>query len=198
VSKKQTTTQNQQQNFNNTSTYDWMKHPGSADIDAVRNFKFTADPRIGYAFGNAKNQAANSFNNPLGGVYSPQMRDSILRSSLSDLAQKEGQAYSEANQGLQGQQFSQRALVANMTTPRLVQSGSSGTGNSSGTTVQSGSMLPDLLSAAIMGGMGALTGGLSGIGATAGKSAIGGGGVGGKVDPTALIAPPGSSTGAAA
>lgn len=143
--------------FQNTNTYDWMKPPETADVQALRDFKFTADPRIGYTYGNARNQAANSLNNPLGGNYSPQMRDQILRSTLSDLSQREGQAYSEANQGLQGAQYGQRAALAAITAPRLTQTGSSGVGSGSssgtssgtGTSVQSTPVGWDLL----MGGM---------------------------------------------
>lgn len=163
MSKKTTTQQTQQQQqssaFNNTNTYNWMTAPETADVQALRDFKFTADPRIGYTYGNARNQAANSFNNPIGGNYSPQMRDQILRSTLSDLSQREGQAYSEANQGLQGQQFAQRGALASLTAPRLVQSGSSGTGtgtsSGSGTSVQSSPIWTDLLLAGVSGASGA-------------------------------------------
>lgn len=159
MSKKTTTQQTQQQQqssaYNNTNTYNWMTAPENADVQALRDFKFTADPRIGYTYGNARNQAANSFNNPIGGNYSPQMRDQILRSTLSDLSQREGQAYSEANQGLQAAQFGQKGLVAGMTAPRLVQTGSSGTGtgtsSGSGTSVQSTPIWGDLLMAGVQG-----------------------------------------------
>jgi hypothetical protein len=138
---KRKTTQTQSQSYNNANTYGHVTTPETADIAAMRDFKFTADPSIGNAFGSAKNQIANSFNNPIGGVYSGNMRDSILRSSLSDLGQREAMARSEANQSLQGQQFGQRAAVAGMTAPRLVQTGGSGTGSSSGTTIQGQSPL---------------------------------------------------------
>jgi hypothetical protein len=151
VSKKTKTETKQNQSYNNTSSYGYVGGPSSADIDAVRNFQFKADPSIGFVYGGAKNQIANSFNNPTGGVYPPQMRDAILRSSLSDLAQKESQAKSEANHALQGQQFGQRSLVASLTAPRFVQTGSSGTSTGQGNTVQSSSMLPDLLAAGATG-----------------------------------------------
>jgi len=145
--KKQQTQQTQNTSYNNTNTYGWQTPPESADVQAVRDFKFSADPRIGYTYGNARNQAANSFNNPLGGVYSPQIRDQISRSMISDLGQKEAQAYSEANQGLQGQQLAQKSLVAGLTQPRMVQTGGSGTGTMAGnaTQTQSGGLLEGLL-----------------------------------------------------
>lgn len=151
MSKKTRTTTNQSQSYANTNSYGWQTAPETADVAALRDFKFQADPSIGYAFGSAKSAIGNSFNNPLGGVYSPQMRDAILRSSLSGLAQQESQAKSEAHQGLQGQQFAQRAAVAGMTAPRLVQLGSSGTSTGQGNSVQSSPLLPDLLAAGATG-----------------------------------------------
>lgn len=156
----QQTQQQQQSAYQNTNTFDWMKPPETSDVQSLRDFKFTADPRIGYVYGNARNQAANSFNNPLGGSYSPQMRDQIMRSTISDLGQKEAQAYSEANQGLQGAQFAQRSALAAMTAPRIVQTGASGVGSGSssgssigtGTAVQTQPIWGDLL-------MGGMTGG---------------------------------------
>jgi hypothetical protein len=151
MSKKTKSTQTQNQNYNNTSTYGWQAPPETADVQAVRGFNFTADPSIGYAFGSAKNQIANSFNNPMGGTYTPQMRDAIQRSSFSGLAQQEAQAKSEANNALQGQRFGQRMAVASLTQPRLTQTGSTGTSAGQGTAIQSSSMLPDLLAAGASG-----------------------------------------------
>jgi hypothetical protein len=133
---KKKSTQQQQTSYNNVNTYGYTAPPESADVSAVRNFKFTADPSIGYNFASAKNQVANSFNNPIGGYVTPEIRDRILRSSLSNLAMQESQAKSEANQQLQGAQFGQKAAVASMTAPRLIQTGGYGTGSSSGQAVQ--------------------------------------------------------------
>jgi len=144
MSKKSKSTQSQ--NFQSTNQYGFMNTPDTDDFKRMREFDFQADPSIANVYGNARNQAANSFNNPLGGVYSPQMRDQILRSTLSDLSQKEGQARSEAYNDLQGARFSQRAAVAGLTAPRLVQQSSSGTSSGVGTT--SSPIWTDLLIAA--------------------------------------------------
>lgn len=174
MTKKKTTTQQTQtqnhnqattsnQSFNNTNVYDWLNPPDNDDVRAVRGFQFQVDPSIGYAFGSARNQIANSFSSPIGGYYSPQIKDRVLRSSLSDLAQREGQIRSEANNNLQGQRFNQAVTVAGMTAPRLVQTGSSGsstgtgtssgTGSSSGsgTTTQSGGLLEAMLLSGVQG-----------------------------------------------
>lgn len=156
--KKATQQQQQTQSHNSTTSYGWQNVPETSDIKAVRDFQFTADPAIGYAFGSAKNKIADSFSNPIGGYYSPQMRDKILQSSLSNLAQQEAQAKSEAHHNLQGQVFGQRATVASMTNPRLVSTGSSGTGTSSGTntTTQGGDLLGQIIGGASTAAMMAL------------------------------------------
>lgn len=108
----------------------------------------TADPGIGYGFASAKSAIGNSFSNPLGGVYSPQMRDAILRSSLSDLTMKESQARSAAQYDVNNQNYAKLSGLASLTSPRLVQTGgtSSGTGNS--TVTQSGGLLEAIIGGA--------------------------------------------------
>lgn len=142
------TTTTQQQSYSGTNSYGYMTPPETADVQKLRDFKFTADPRIGYAFGSAKNKIANSFNNPIGGVYSPQIRDAILRSQYAQLAQGESQAQSEAGQSLQGQQWGQQAAIAGLTSPRLVQTGSSGTSSGQNVTQQQPDIMGQILSGA--------------------------------------------------
>lgn len=145
--KKQTTEQSSTSQFQNT--YDWRQVPDSPYTKMLSGWQPTTDPGVGYAFGNAKNQLTNSFANPLGGAYTPQMRDSILRSSLSDLAMKESQAKSAAQYDVNNQNYAKLSTLANLTNPRLVQTGgtSSGTGNS--TVTQSGGVLESILGGAL-------------------------------------------------
>jgi hypothetical protein len=147
--KKQETTQSGTTNTNTTNTYGYQPGAQSADIDALRNHQFTADPRIGYSYSRQRQQLQDSYNNPLGGYYSPTMRDSQIRAGIASLGQQEAQDYSAANQQLQGQQFAQKATVAGLTAPRLEQTGGSTTGQTSGTgmTTQSGGLLGDILTA---------------------------------------------------
>lgn len=151
--KRQTTQQTQSQNYSNTNSYGFLNAPDTADINALRDFKFMSDPNIGYSEGAAQNRLANSFQNPLGGNYSPQMRDQILRSGSQEIGQQYAQLRSADNQALQGQRFGQRATVASLTAPRLVQTGSSGSGTSTGNsnTVQSGGLLESLIGGAATG-----------------------------------------------
>lgn len=113
----------------------------------MRDFQFTADPRVPYAFGKARSNIAESYNNPLGGNMTAGLRDAQLRASYEDLGQQEGQALREENYARQGLQYAQRADVANMTQPRMVQTGQAGSssGTSSGNTVQSQGALPSII-----------------------------------------------------
>lgn len=133
---KTKTSQQQQQTgtstFANTSTYDWLTPPETADMQAVRDFKFKGDPRLPYTFARAFQRAKDTYDNPLGGATTPQIRDAVLRATAEDIGQEEGQAYREENFGLQGLNYAQKSDVAQMTSPRLAQTGSSGTGASSG------------------------------------------------------------------
>lgn len=134
-SKKQTQTQTgtQNQSFNNTNAYGWMTPPDTADIDAMRNFQFQADPRVGHSFARTRRNLADSYG-PMGANISPAIRDAQLRASYEDLGQQEGQALREENYARQALDYSRTADVAAMTQPRMVNTSSSGTssGSSSG------------------------------------------------------------------
>lgn len=125
----------QTSNQQHTNTYGLTPGPQSADIDAMRSFQFERDPRIPYAFANARNKLEQGYNSPTGGYTNPQIRDAQIRSGSRGLAQDESQALREENVGFQGMKFGQKAAVAGMTAPRVVQTGgtSSGTGTSTQT-----------------------------------------------------------------
>lgn len=144
---KQQTTQTQNQAYTGSSTYNWMTPPDTADIAAMRDFQFGADPRVPHTYARARSDLKESFNNPLGANMTSSLRDAILRSGYENLAQQEGQALREENYARQGLEYAKRADVAGMTQPRIVQTGSSGTssGSSSGNVTQSQGVLPSLI-----------------------------------------------------
>lgn len=119
----------------------------TADTKAFREWRPQIDPGIGAQYGAAKNNLRSSFINPLGGYATAGMQDAMQRTGERNLNQDEAQAfrsaYSDANQQRAGQLGSLSAL----TSPRILQTGSSGSGNMSGTanTVQSGDLLGQLL-----------------------------------------------------
>lgn len=144
---KQQTTQTQNQSYSGTNTYGFMTPPDTADVAAMRGFQFSADPRVPFAFGKARQGIAESYNNPLGGNVTPALRDAQMRASFEDIGQQEAQALREENYARQGLDYARTADVANMTQPRMVQTSQSGnsSGTSSGNTVQSQGALPGII-----------------------------------------------------
>lgn len=140
---KQKTAQTQTQSHNNATTanYGWQAHPGSPEINQLKNAKFLIDPTIPYRSANAREQLDRSFQNPLGGYTTPSMRDAIMRTGRRRIDQDESQANREGSFDLNRLNYARDAAVAGMTSPVLTQTGStsSGTGTQTGnsTTTQS-------------------------------------------------------------
>jgi len=155
--KKQTTTQSGSQNSNyaNTNTFDWKTAPDTQDTQAFRDWRPQIDPGLGYQYETAKQKLASSFNSPMGGYVTPQMRDAQLRTGMRNLNQDEAQAFRQGYADVNSQRGTQLGALAALTRPQLVQTGSSGTasGTSTGnsTTVQSGGFLGDLALGAVQG-----------------------------------------------
>jgi hypothetical protein len=163
--KKQTSTQSgtqsgtQNTNFNNTSTFDWKTAPDTPDTEAFRGWRPQIDPGLGYQYGQARNQLTSSFNDPLGGYSTPQMRDAQQRTGSRNLNQDESQAFRQGANDVNTRRGTQLGTLAALNHPQLVQTGSSGnasgtsSGTSSGTgqTVQSGGFWGDLALASMQG-----------------------------------------------
>jgi hypothetical protein len=159
MSKKKTKTdQTQSQNYANTNTYSQIAPEDTADIKAFRDFRPQTDPGLAAQYGNAKNQLTSSFNNPLGGYATAGMRDAQQRTGLRNLNQDESQAFRSGAYDQNQQRLGQVSSLAALTAPRLVQSGSSGSGNMTGssTQVQSGDLLGQLIGAGSQVGSAAL------------------------------------------
>lgn len=110
--------------------YGWNTPPGTADIEALRNFQFRSDPRLPHTFARARQNVEGTYDNPTGGFTTPQIKDANLRTAYEDIGQQEGQAYREENYGRQGLDYSRLADIAQMTAPRLTQTGGTSTGTS--------------------------------------------------------------------
>lgn len=128
---KTKTQQSTSQSQSGTSTSTVGNTP---DIEAARGFQFRPSPRLPNIFAAAQQRLANSFNNPIGGAYSPNMRDALKRSSQRSFAQQGAQAESEANADLQSQQYAQKYSLASLTAPRT--SNYSGQATGTGTATQ--------------------------------------------------------------
>lgn len=133
----------QQSTGTTTNTYGWTPPPDWADLEGLRGFKFQSDPRIGHAFARGRGQAHESFNSPTGGYTTPQLRDATLRASDEDSTQQEAQAYREEDYGRQALEYGKLADIAQMTAPRLTQTGGSST--QSGTSQTNPSVMDSIM-----------------------------------------------------
>ena len=131
------TTTNQTQSgttsFNNQAQYGQIQPESNKYTDAFEAWRPEMDPNIGFRAAGARNRLQRSFVNPLGGYYTPQMRDKMIQASNRDIDQ---QAAVEGRQGaydVNSQRSGQLGSLAALMAPRIVQTGSSGTGASSGT-----------------------------------------------------------------
>lgn len=139
MSSKTKTTTNQQQQGSSTATYNWMPPPETADVQALRGMvsPVQVDPSISYGYASAREGLNNSYHNPLGAYTSPAVRDAANRSAGKRLAMDEAQAASASRLASQEARFGQQSYIAQLTDPRLVQTGGTSSGTMSGTQVQS-------------------------------------------------------------
>lgn len=155
MSKKKTETK-QQQSYSSANTYGQIAPDDTADVKAFRDFRPQTDPGLAAQYGNAKNQLTSSFDNPLGGYQTAQTRDAQQRTGLRQLNQDEALAFRQGTYDQNQQRAGQLSSLAALTSPRILQTGASGTGAMSGTQVQSGDLLGQILGGASQVGSAAL------------------------------------------
>jgi len=105
------------------STYDWLQNPGSADINALRNFREEIDPNIAASYGRRQRNLMASFRNPLGAHTSRSIREAQERSAMGDIEQDYGAARRQAYQDAQNRSAQRLTTLAGLTAPQLVQTG---------------------------------------------------------------------------
>lgn len=129
-----TTSQSQAGQFNTANTFERLPGAESADIAKAREQKFRVDPTIGARVGEAQRTLKSSFNNPVGGFYTPAQRDAIMRSQSRELFQQSGAQTRAGQYDVNNQDAARNQFIAGLTAPPLVQTSSSGTssGTSSG------------------------------------------------------------------
>lgn len=140
---KSKTTQNQ--NFTNTATYGWQAPPDSADTEAYRNYRPEIDPSIAYGAASARNRLNSSFINPLGGNLTADMRDKLQRSGNRDIDQQASQSFRAGQYDVNQQRGGQLAGLAALTSPRMVQTGSSGNSSGMSNTSQGQNLFGDIM-----------------------------------------------------
>lgn len=126
-----------------TQTYGWQQNPGSADItkyrDEIGKAYDTADPTIPYTHARMRESAKNRFGSPFGADYSPEVREAQQYNDLNEIDQMQGEANRIDSFNRKQGKAQAYGSLAGMTAPQLT-----GTG---GTSVQSQSMLPQIIGA---------------------------------------------------
>jgi hypothetical protein len=74
-----------------TSGKSSISTPDTPDIIAARKNIGQSNPSIGYGLGEAQRNLKETYQNPLGGYATPQIRDAVLRSGNRELAQQAGE-----------------------------------------------------------------------------------------------------------
>lgn len=124
-----TTTQTQ------ANTYSQVVPQNTPDIDAFRKWEPQVDPGIGYQYARARDDLKDTYDNPLGAYTTPAVKEAALRSGLKDLNQQEGQAFRAGEYDVNAQKLGQLGGVAELTAPRIVQSGSTGSQTTPGQSI---------------------------------------------------------------
>lgn len=147
---KSKTTQSQNQTYGNTASYGWQTPPDTEDVKAYRDYRPEVDPSIAFGAANARNRVNSSYVNPLGGQYSAQMEDKLKASANRQIDQDTSQAFRSGQYDQNQQRSGQLGSLAALTSPRLVQQGSSGSSSGSGTssTTQGQNLFGEIMSAA--------------------------------------------------
>jgi hypothetical protein len=109
--------------------YGWQQMPDTPDISRLRDFEFASDPSSPYRFARARQDLDRITNNPYGAYTTPAVRDAQMRTGSMNLTQQAGQTAAEENAVLRGLQYGQRSNVAQLTAPRLVQTGTTSSGS---------------------------------------------------------------------
>ena len=116
--------------FNNTASYGQVHPESNQYIDAFANFKPSVDPTIGMRAGEAKRRLGNTFINPLGGFSTPQRDEAIRRAAERGIDERTGMETRAGQFDVNQSRMGQLGSLASLMSPRIVQTGSSGTGTS--------------------------------------------------------------------
>ena len=94
----------------------------------MRELQFQVDPGVAAGFASARRGISDTLDNPLGAYTTPAVREATERAAYGDLAQQEGAATNQASYQNQGLDLARKEDLAQMTAPRIVQSGGSSSG----------------------------------------------------------------------
>ena len=117
-----------------TATYGQIQPQSNQYIDAFANYHPQVDPTIGFRAGEAKRRLSNSFLNPLGGFSTPQRDEAIRRAGERTIDEQAGMETRAGQYDVNQSRMGQLGSLATLMSPRIVQTGA--TGSSSGSTGQ--------------------------------------------------------------
>lgn len=105
-------------------------HPESNKyIDAFANWEGQLDPTIAHRAGASRNRLNASFMNPTGGYQTPQMMDARRNAANRGIDEQQGMEMRAGQYDVNNQRMGQLGSLASLMSPRIVQTGSSGTQN---------------------------------------------------------------------
>ena len=114
------------------NTYAWQTPGDTGDIKAWRDQQYEVDPGIGQQFALAQEQMNNNYDNPLGGYTTNDVRMKQKAASINGLNQQRSAAHRQGQYDVNMLKAGQKAGLAGLTAPQLVQTGGTGTSQQSG------------------------------------------------------------------
>lgn len=113
-----------------TNTYQYLPPPETADTAALRNMKATTDPTIPFRAAKQRQAVSQSYQNPFGSATSPATMEAMGRATNQAMDQQEAAETAASQFQADQTNFQRQAMLAQMTAPRLVQTGGTQTQSS--------------------------------------------------------------------
>lgn len=113
--------------FDTTNELGFAAPPDTADFQALRDWRPSADPSIASRFGGMRQRAMASYNNIAGPYSTPELTAARMRAIDQDIGQQEGAAYGEDQFRQNQQRLGQLGTVAGLTAPISFNRRTSGT-----------------------------------------------------------------------
>lgn len=118
------------------NTYEYVPTPVTPAVTeaqtVAQDMRKTVNPRIRSAYAGMRQQQNESFDNPFGAYTTQAVRDASKRNSDLSLHQQEAQALTEADYMANATDFERQMALAQLTAPKLVQTGGTSTATQSG------------------------------------------------------------------
>jgi hypothetical protein len=122
-------TQSTRSSYSNDVRYGQIQPQSNQYIDAFANFEPQSDPTIPYRAAAARNRVQAGMMSPTGGYATPQMLDARRNAAYRDIDEQSAMASRAGQFDVNQQRMGQLGSLAAMMAPRIVQTGSSGTGS---------------------------------------------------------------------